>query len=104
MDAVRRVARGDLAVSSDVAFHLATAVRDDGAVRRVKGLSPRELEVLRLLATGVALDQIAESLGISVKTIQSHRKNLRTKLKVQTDAALCLTALKAGMVSLRDTA
>ncbi|MBX9607331.1 MAG: response regulator transcription factor [Gammaproteobacteria bacterium] len=99
---VRRVARGDLAIGSDVAYHLATDVRDAGPAQRLRGLTGKEGEVLRLLARGHSPEEIAEQLGMSVKTVQSHRSNMRRKLKLRSDVELCLLALKAGYVHVHE--
>ena len=103
VDAVRRVARGDLAISADVAYYLATETQDSGKVKRMRGLTAKEVEVLKLLSLGQSVGEISRSLAISIKTVQSHRANVKRKLQLKTDVELCLTALKAGIVRLRDT-
>lgn len=102
VDSVRRVARGDLAVGADVAWHLATAVRDAGPMHRLRGLTHKESEVLRLLSLGHNADEISEALAISIKTVQSHRHNLRRKLNLKSDVEMCLLALKAGLVRVHE--
>ena len=99
---MRRVARGDLAISPDVAFHLATAVREAGPVSKLRGLTAKEVEVLKLLSRGHSVDEISATLAISPKTVQSHRHNLRRKLKLKSDVELCLLALKAGFVRVHE--
>lgn len=61
-------------------------------------LSRRELEVLRLIADGHTNKQIAESLGISVRTVETHRERLMRKLSVQGTAALTKAAISLGVV------
>ena len=99
---VRRVARGDLAIGADVAYHLATDVRDTGPVNKLRALTGKETSVLGLLARGYALEEIAEKLKMSIKTVQTHRNNMRRKLKLRSDVELCLMALKAGFVRVHE--
>lgn len=103
LNGVRRVARGDLAISPDVAMHLATATREPGPVYQLRALTGKETEVLRLLSCGYSVEEISEHLAISAKTVQSHRTSMKRKLNAQTDVELCLMALRAGVVSMRQT-
>ena len=98
---LQRVARGDLAISPDVALHLATSVQDSGA-RRMRALTGKEAEVLTLLSRGRSVDEISTALGISIKTVQSHRSNMKRKLNARTDVELALLALRAGLVGMQD--
>ena len=101
-DSVRRVARGDLAISADVAYHLATDVRDVGPVNKLRLLTGKESSVLHLLARGYTVEEIAQDLHMSAKTVQAHRNNMRRKLKLRSDVELCLMALKAGFVRVHE--
>ena len=98
VDNVRRVARGDLAIGPDVAYHLATNVRDKGPANKLRDLTPKELAVLSLLARGYATEEIATELDMAPKTVQTHCSNMRRKLALRSDVELCLMALKAGLV------
>jgi DNA-binding NarL/FixJ family response regulator len=60
-------------------------------------LSPREREVLQLLAEGKTSSQIAESLHVSVKTIETHRAQLMTKLEIKSIAELTKYAIREGL-------
>ncbi len=101
-DNVRRVARGDLAIGADIAYHLATDVRDSGPVNKLRSLTGKESSVLALLARGFAVEEIARDLQMSAKTVQAHRNNMRRKLKLRSDVELCLLALKAGFVRVHE--
>ena len=103
VEGLRRVARGDMAISTDVAFYLATEVQEAGPVSKVRRLTSRETTILELIGLGYSIHEIADEMDISVKTVQSHRVNMKKKLKVRTDVGLCLLALKAGIVGIRDT-
>ncbi len=102
-DGVRRVARGDLAISADVAFYLATEMKESGPVNRLRALTAKEVEVLELLSRGYSIGEISDTLEISNKTVQSHRASMKKKLSLTTDVELCLLALKAGLVHMHDT-
>jgi DNA-binding NarL/FixJ family response regulator len=63
-------------------------------------LSPREREVLQLLAEGGSTRQIAESLTVSVKTVETHRHQIMEKLDVHSVAELTKYAIREGLTSL----
>ena len=63
-------------------------------------LSPREREVLQLIAEGYTNNAIAKTLTISVKTVEKHRANLMTKLEVNDLPGLIRTAIKHGLIFL----
>jgi two-component system response regulator NreC len=64
----------------------------------IDALSPRELEVLRLLALGNTNHEIADELVVSVKTVETHRAHIMSKLKADSRAALVQHALGAGLL------
>lgn len=65
-------------------------------------LSPRELEVLQHIATGDTNRAIANSLGISVKTVERHRSQLMAKLNVHSVVDLIRVAIQQGLIDLDD--
>jgi two-component system response regulator NreC len=64
----------------------------------VESLTPRETEVLRLIAQGHTNRQIAELLTISVRTVESHRANLMSKLDLGSRLELVHYAMKHGLL------
>ncbi len=64
----------------------------------IDDLSAREREVLRLLALGYTNQEVAESLVVGVRTVESHRANIMVKLRVDTRAAMVQAALRAGLL------
>ncbi|MGH8597139.1 MAG: response regulator, partial [Gammaproteobacteria bacterium] len=84
-DAVRRVANGDMAVSPHIAVHMATHGASAGPLDKIKRLTTKEVEVLSEIAHGFSVKQIAQRAGLTEKTIQTHRNNMRKKLKATTD-------------------
>jgi len=74
---------------------------DEPTKRRVFNvLTPRQLEVLRLVAEGYSTKQIALKLGISVKTVETHRAQLTERLDIHHVAGLVRYALEAGIISM----
>lgn len=67
--------------------------------RRIKTLSPRELEVFRLVAKGMLSKQIAFKRGISLQTIKVHRSRVMQKMQAKTVTELIRFAQKAGFIS-----
>jgi DNA-binding CsgD family transcriptional regulator len=63
------------------------------------GLSPREVEVLGLVARGVPNKAIAEQLSLSARTVSSHIEHVYTKIGVSTRGAAAMFALRHGLVS-----
>ncbi len=62
-------------------------------------LTPRELEILKLIGEGYRNRQIAEDLGISVKTVEKHRANLMEKLAVHNAQAITALAIEKGLIN-----
>ena len=87
--AVRRVARGEEYVSPRLAAKL-DALRDAASG---DGLTPRETEVLRLIALGHTSAEIASKLSLSRRTVETHRARIHRKLGLDTRAQLVRYAL-----------
>ena len=69
-----------------------------GAASTVRTLTPRELDVFRLLVLGKSGKQIGAVLGISPKTVDNHRANLMRKLCVESIAELVRIAIRTGII------
>lgn len=81
IDAIRRVLRGERYLSDEMTQRLIGQATGRGSVRNgVDGLSDRELEVFELIGHGTSTRGIAEQLGLSIHTIETHRENIRAKL------------------------
>lgn len=82
---------------------LAAAGHRVSAVRRseLSGLTAREVQVLRLIAGGQSIKQIAGTLGIAPKTADNHIQNLYAKISVKTRAGATLFAMEHGLMPLR---
>jgi DNA-binding NarL/FixJ family response regulator len=62
-------------------------------------LTPRQQEVLRLIAQGLSTKEIAHRLGLSVKTIETHRTEIMERLEIRDVAGLTRYAVRKGLVS-----
>jgi DNA-binding NarL/FixJ family response regulator len=75
--------------------YLQSADRPGGALG---ALTPRQREILRLIAGGCSTKQIATQLGVSVKTIETHRAQLMDRLGIHDVAGLVRFAVREGVV------
>ena len=73
-------------------------MRAEGPVA-TQDLTPRQLEVLKLIAAGQSTKQIARRLGLSVKTIETHRGQIMARLDIRHVAGLVRYALRMGLVA-----
>jgi DNA-binding NarL/FixJ family response regulator len=101
-DAVRRVAGGDVVFSPRLAGFVLDAFRDSPAPPAIDPeldqLTPREKEVLRLLARGYAYKEIASELFISIKTVETHASNVLRKLQLSSRHQLTRWATERRIV------
>ena len=98
LPAVRRVLAGGKYVSAALAEHMAATLGNPRAPAPHEALSPRELEVLRLVAVGRTIKDIAANLLLSEKTIATYRTRVSDKLGVSTNVELARYALQNGLV------
>jgi two-component system NarL family response regulator len=100
--AIRLAAVGERYLSPEIAESLQDAVTADGQLNLDPSppLSPREREVLRLVADGVRSAAIARRLGITEATVEVHRRNLMRKLDIRNVADLTKYALREGFTTL----
>lgn len=96
--AVEVVSRGGRALSDDICQALA-ADRLSGHNQAIEELSPRETEILRLLATGLSSEAIAQLLNLSQKTVRNHHYAIKAKIGAENDAHLVWLAISAGLIN-----
>jgi NarL family two-component system response regulator LiaR len=105
VDAVRAVHAGESALHPVIARKaLNHFVHNSGKTGELQAqpLTDREAEVLRLAAKGQSNRQIANKLGLSVRTVQAHLSNVFNKLKVGSRTEAVISALKTGLLTLQD--
>jgi len=101
--AIHLVAAGGVVVTSRLARHILAELTDDDAgypkdeQSRV-ALSPREMEVLALIASGETTRSIAEKLYLSENTIKRHTSNIFHKLQVRHRSQAAFEAIRRGLV------
>lgn len=95
LNALRTVLRGETYLSEQLSQSLNLRVPggDPEAHDPVLRLSNRELQVLNLVGRGVSSREIAAELGLSVKTVESHRQSLKRKLNLATNSQLLQYAM-----------
>jgi two-component system response regulator NreC len=104
LGAVRDVQRGGSYLSPRMLAHLVDDfrmhVRSDHRVSRFGSLTKREREILKLLAEGNSVKEIACSLNLSVKTVEAHKFNLMRKLDLHNKAQLVQYAIQKKIIQL----
>jgi len=95
VDAVRAVVRGETYINPQLGARV--AAEPDADDSPPDDLTPREVEVLGLLALGYMNPEIAEQLVLSVRTVETHRSNIQRKTGLTTRAELIAYALEHGL-------
>lgn len=101
--AVRTVMRGEVYLSPRIAALVVEGYVHgvgQGKASTLHDLTPREREVLQLLAEGNSSKEIAGMLGVSGKTVDTHRRNIMEKLEIFSVAELTKYAVREGLTSL----
>lgn len=99
--ALRALRRGERFVGPELSEEASAAWRapdDDAPEGGLARLTPRQREVLQLVAEGNTSREIAEKLELSEKTIESHRRNIRDRLEIEGLAGLVRFAVRTGLV------
>ncbi len=103
VDAIRATYRGEHFIHSSMTTGLVTEMRRREVAspvgsRKLDGLSPREREVLQLLAMGHTNQQIADKLYLSVKTVETYKARIQEKLRLRGRAELVRYAIQTGLL------
>lgn len=103
IEAIRSVTRGKTFFSQEITKMLAEdyvrEIRSRGIEDSYELLTPREREILQLLAEGKSNKDIATLLNLSLYTVETHRRNLQDKLNLHSFAELILYAVRKGVIS-----
>ena len=108
LDALRTVAKGGSYLSPQVSDRLLNRIQRGDLESKplpsaLEGLSPRELQVLRMVAEGKTSKEIAVMLDLGLQTVRSYRKTMMKKLGVNNVAGLTQLALGAGLTRFSST-
>jgi DNA-binding NarL/FixJ family response regulator len=100
--AIRAVARGETYLSPPISkpVIMEYARRTSLDLQSTERLSPRQVEILQLIAEGKSMKQIALGLSISVKTVETHRTAVMNRIGVRDVAGLVRYAVKTGLIDL----
>jgi DNA-binding NarL/FixJ family response regulator len=98
--AVRSVARGGTYLSPAVSRHVVTDyIRRVAPQSSLDRLTPRQLEIVQLIAEGNTNQEIARTLSISIKTVETHRYQLMERLEIHDVPGLVRFAVRMGLVA-----
>lgn len=99
LDAIREACEGGAPMSAEIARRVVTMFQSIAPAKaEVHDLSPRELQVLRLLADGHSYKTAADALSVSVDTLRFHVRNIYEKLHVHSKSEAVLKAFRAGLL------
>jgi DNA-binding NarL/FixJ family response regulator len=100
VDAIRVAAEGDVYLSPQITSIALAARAAGGGRREAAALTPRERDVLRLLARGLSSKEIAASLAIGARTVDTHRADIMDKLGVRSVPGLVKYAIRSHLATL----
>lgn len=102
--AIQSVARGEIFLSPAISKHVIDAylTRTADKTSPLENLTPRQREILQLIAEGKSSKEIARLLDTSVKTIESHRASLMERLDIHDLAGLVRYAIRHGLISIEE--
>lgn len=102
--AIREIRRGGKYLSPPILARLVEDIRcrrpEERFKPRLSTLTPREREILKLLAEGLSVKEIAARLDLSIKTIEAHKFNLMRKLDIHNKAQLVQYAIKRKIIKI----
>ena len=104
---IRQACHGDPLIDDRESIRLTRILRhrrhlDSTQRQRVSRLTPRQLEILQLVADGIPSTEIAERLGVSLLTLRTHLQNILTRLGVHTKLEAVALAIKHERISVRE--
>jgi DNA-binding NarL/FixJ family response regulator len=99
--ALKAISRGDVYLSPQISRQLVErlARATEAEPDPLAGLTPRQREILQLVAEGNSSKQVAAKLDISVKTVEAHRGQIMERLGVQDVTGLVRFAIRVGLIS-----
>lgn len=102
--AIEAVMRGEIYLSSRVSRHLVAGLMQGPGGERpessIEALTARQREILQMIAEGKSTKEIAFVLGVSVKTVETHRADLMERLGIRDVAGLVVYAIRNGLIDI----
>jgi DNA-binding NarL/FixJ family response regulator len=101
IEGIRAAARGESSISPRIASRLVRRLREPGEIEpsaMAEPLTPRELEVLELIARGLDNSEIAQALYLSQHTVKNHVSTILMKLQVENRLQAAVRAVRGGLV------
>ena len=103
--AIKQVAKGERYFASEVSQLMVSSYVDkagdfNGKKRKLSGLTDREVQIIKLLSDGLSNQKIANKLGISHRTVDTHRTNIMQKVKVKNVAELVKYAIVNNLIEI----
>ena len=98
VNAVQRVMLGKKYITASIAEKLASVLDQDSGKAAHESLSDREFSVLKLLAAGKSVSEIAESLFLSVTTVSTYRARIMAKMNMKNNADLTLYSIEHKLI------
>ncbi len=99
LNAIRAVSRGEAALHPAAARALIQSYKAATRPSDIDALTPTEIKVLQLLASGPSNRELAEALGVSVRTVTTHVRNILDKLQLENRTQAALYARDSGLIS-----
>ena len=98
IEAIERISQGNKYITRSLAQEMASELGGKAGKELHEALSDREYQVMRLLAAGKSVSEIATQLSLSVKTVSTYRTRILEKLNLKTTAEIMHYALARGLV------
>jgi DNA-binding NarL/FixJ family response regulator len=98
IDGIRKVARGGSFISAAVAEKLVQQIHKPEDELPHARLTSREFQIFQMLVEGRSVNEIADNLSLSNKTISTHKANIQQKMEIETTAGLVHYAMKHGLI------
>lgn len=99
VEAIRTVARGGRHIGSRIAQKMALGILPGGATTPFDELSAREMEVMLMLADGKKIQDIADAMHLSPKTVATYKYRIYEKLNTRSDVDMTRMAMRYGVVA-----
>lgn len=98
VNAIRKVMSGGYYTSTSLSDRLLSVLKDNKKSIRHEDLSPREFEIMRLIAAGDSVKEIADKLFLSIPTVYTYRTRIYEKMKMKSDNEIIQYCIIEGLV------